>query len=306
MQRVGRENLLACFDRRIPPAATVQPGEIFVVETEDSRGGLTRTPETSTPEYLVAIRKKGYAGNPVVGPIYIESAEPGDTLAIRIHGQECDTQGYMGYWPWLFHLEDFFDKPATVIRPIHEGKFYFRDDLAIPVRPMIGTIGTTPAVDCPLSSASGRHGGNFDTPEIAVGSTVYLPVAVPGALLALGDCHALQGDGEIGSVEIRSTVTLSCDVIKGRSPGMTWPRIETDSMLVTVAFGSPLEEAANAAVRDMILWIEERSGLSKHEAYMLLGIEGHLRPGNAQVRQFSMRCLFPKKYAREDQGRPVR
>ena len=287
---------MSCFDRRIPPAATVQPGEIFIVETEDSRGGLTRAPETSTPEYLVAIRKKGYVGNPVVGPIYIESAEPGDTLAIHVHSQECDTQGYMGYWPWLFHLEDFFDRPATVIRPIRDGKFYFRDDLAIPVRPMIGTIGTTPAIECPLSSASGKHGGNFDTPEICGGSTIYLPVAVPGALLALGDCHALQGDGEIGSVEIRSTVTLSCDVIKGRSPGMTWPRIETASMLVIVAFGSPLEEAVNGAVRDMILWIEERSGMSKQDAYLLLGIEGHLRPGNAQVRNFSMRCLFPKKY----------
>jgi acetamidase/formamidase len=278
----------------------VQPGEVFVVETEDSRGGLTRSSETSTPEYLRAIRKKGYVGNPVVGPIYVERAAPGDTLAVRIHSQECDTQGYMGYWPWLFHLEDFFDEPSTVIRPIRDGKFYFRDDLAISLRPMIGTIGTTPAVECPSSVSTGRHGGNFDTPEICPGSTLYLPVSVPGALLALGDCHALQGDGEIGSVEIRSQVTISCDVIQGRSPGMTWPRVETNDMLVTVAFGSPLEEAANLAVRDMILWIEERSGMSKHEAYMLLGIEGHVRPGNAQVRNFSMRCLFPKKYLRPD------
>lgn len=76
LQRIGREHLMPCFDRRIPPAATVEAGEIFVVETEDSRGGLTRTPETSTPEYLVAIRKKGYVGNPVVGPVFIRSAEP--------------------------------------------------------------------------------------------------------------------------------------------------------------------------------------------------------------------------------------
>src|ERR1700744_3731643 len=142
MQRIGREHAMGSFDRRTPPAARVKPGEIFIVDTEDSRGGLTRTAETSTPEYLLAIRKKGYVGNPVVGPIFVETAEPGDTLAVHIHAQECDTQGYMGYWPWLFHLEDFFDKPATVIRPIRDGKFYFRDDLAIPVRPMIGTIGT--------------------------------------------------------------------------------------------------------------------------------------------------------------------
>lgn len=287
---------MASFDRRTQPAAYVRSGEIFAVDTEDSRGGLTRTPETSSPQYLREIRKKGYVGNPVVGPVYVDTAEPGDTLAIHIHAQECDSQGYMGYWPWLFHLEDLFSEPSTVIRPIRDGYFYFRDDLAIPVRPMIGTIGTTPAIEVPLSSATGKHGGNFDTSEICPGSTVYLPVFVPGALLALGDCHAMQGDGEIGSVEMRSTVTLSCEVIKGRPVEMNWPRIETSEMLVTVAFGAPLEEALNLAVRDMILWIEQRSSLSRQEAYMLLGIEGHVRPGNAQVRNFSMRCLFPKKY----------
>jgi amidase len=296
MKRVARECVMASFDRRIPPAIHVQPGEKFAVETEDSRGGLTRTPETSSPGYLRMIRKRGYVGNPVVGPIYIEGAEPGDTLAIHIHEQSCDSQGYMGYWPWLFHLEDFFDEPCTVIRPIRDGKFFFRDDLPIPVRPMIGTIGTTPAVECPLSSATGRHGGNFDTPEICQGSTVYLPVYVPGALLALGDCHAMQGDGEIGSVEIRSTVTMSCDLIRGRSPNMNWPRIETADLIAVVAFASPMEEAVNLAVKDMIDWIVERSGMSRQEAYLLLGIEGHVRPGNAQVRNFSMRCLFPKKY----------
>ena len=296
MQRIQREHLMACFDRRLKPAARVRPGEKFILETEDSRGGFDADRRDVHPGVSRGHSEEGYVGNPVVGPIYVEGAEPGDTLAVHIHQQECDSQGYMGYWPWLFHLEDFFDQPSTVIRPIRDGKFYFRDDLAIPVRPMIGTIGTTPAVECPLSSASGRHGGNFDTPEICPGSTVYLPVSVPGALLALGDCHAMQGDGEIGSVEIRSTVTMSCDVMKGRSPNMTWPRIETADMLVTVAFGSPLEEALNLAVRDMILWITERSDMSKHEAYLLLGIEGHVRPGNAQVRSFSMRCLFPKKY----------
>lgn len=296
MQRITRDKVTPVFDRRTPPVATVQPGERVVVETEDSRGGLTRTPETTTPEHLIALRRRGYHSNPVTGPIYIQGAQPGDTLAVHIHAQECDTLGYMGYWPWLFHLEEFFDKPSTVLCEIRDGHVIFNDEIRIPVRPMIGTIGTTPVLEAILSGGMGRHGGNLDTPEVSAGSTIYLPVYVEGALLGLGDCHAVQSDGEINEVEMRSVVTLSCDVIKGRSPVMSWPRIETPEALVTVAVAAPLEEALRLALRDMILWLEERTGLSKHEAYLLVGIAGHARPGQVQVSQYSMRCLMPKAH----------
>jgi amidase len=296
MQRITRDRLTYVFDRRLPPVAQVQPGETFIVETEDSRGGRTRTPETTTPEYLQEMRKRGYYGNPVTGPIYVEGARPGDTLAVRVHSQECDTLGYQGYWPWLFHLEDFFDKPSTVLREIRDGHVIFSDEIRIPVRPMIGTIGTTPPLEAILSGGMGRHGGNLDTEEVCAGSTIYLPVLVEGALLGLGDCHAVQGDGEVNEVEMRSVVTLTCDVIKGRSPVMNWPRIETPDLLVTVALASPLEEALRLALRDMILWMEELTGMSKHDAYLLVGIAGHVRPGQAQVSLYSMRCLMPKKY----------
>jgi amidase len=296
MQRITRDKLAVVFDRRIAPVAQVKPGEIFVVETEDSRGGRTRTPETTTPEFLIEMRRRGYYGNPVTGPIYVEGAEPGDTLAVHIHSQECDTLGYQGFWPWLFHLEDFFDKPSTVLREIRDGKVIFSDEIQIPVRPMIGTIGTAPAVEAILSGGMGRHGGNLDTEEVCAGSTIYLPVNVEGGLLALGDCHAIQGDGEVNEVEMRSVVTLSCEVIKGRSPVMTWPRIETPDTLVAVAVACPLEEALRLALRDMILWMEELTGMSKHDAYLLVGIAGHVRPGQAQVPLFSMRCLMPKQH----------
>ena len=145
----------------------------------------------------------------------------------------------------------------------------------------------------------GRHCGNVDVQEICAGSTVYLPVFVDGALLCLGDCHAIQSDGEIGSVEMRSEIQLSCKVIKGRSPNMSWPRIETEETLVTVAVATPLEEAMRQSLREMIFWLEERTGMSKHEAYMLIGCVGDARPGQAQISHYSMRCIFPKKYLRQ-------
>jgi amidase len=296
MQRVERDKITYVFDRRLPPVARVLPGETFIVETEDSRGGRTRTPETTTPEFLLAMKKQGYYGNPVTGPIYVSGADPGDTLAVHIHAQECDSLGYQGYWPSLFHLEDFFDKPSTVLREIRDGKVIFNDEIQIPVRPCIGTIGTTPALEAILSGGMGRHGGNLDTEEVCAGSTIYLPVNVEGALLGLGDCHAIQSDGEINEVEMRSVITLSCDVIKGRSPVMSWPRIETPELLVTVALASPLEEALRLALRDMILWMEELTGMSKHDAYLLVGLVGHARPGQAQVSLYSMRCQMPKSF----------
>jgi amidase len=242
------------------------------------------------------MRRRGWYGNPVTGPIYVEGAHSGDTLAIHIHAQECDTLGWQPVWPWIFHLEDFFDKPHTVLREIRDGKVIFSDEIQVPVRPMIGTIGTAPAMEAILSGGMGRHGGNLDAEEVCAGSTIYLPVNVEGALFALGDCHAIQSDAELNEIEMRSVVTLSCDVIPGRSPVMSWPRIETPEMLVTVAVACPLEEALRLALRDMILWLEEQTGMSKLDAYLLIGIAGHMRPGQVQVPLYSMRCLMPKQF----------
>jgi amidase len=162
MRRITRDQLTPVFDRRTPPVARVQPHEVFLVETEDSRGGLTRIPEHTTAEYLLAIRKRGYHGNPVTGPIFVEGAQPGDTLAVHVMEQTCDTIGYMGYWAILFHLEDFFDQPSTVLCEIRDGKaVVFSPDIEIPVRPVIGTIGVAPAMEAILSGGMGRHCAYF-------------------------------------------------------------------------------------------------------------------------------------------------
>ena len=294
MQRITRDRLQVVFDRRIEPVAIVEPGEVIIVETEDARGGRNRTPETTSPAYLAEMRRKGWYGNPVTGPIFVSGAEPGDTLAVMIHSQTCDSLGWIPIWPFLFHFEDLFHEPNTLLVEIREGFVELPRGVRVPVRPMIGTIGTAPAIEAILSGGMGRHGGNIDAEEVCAGSTIHLPVAVEGALLSLGDCHAVQSDGELASVEMRSEVTLSCAVIKGRSPVMSWPRIETADSLVTVAVGRPLEEALANAFRDLILWVVELTGMSNQEAYAMIGTAGHARPGQAQVGLYSMRCMVPK------------
>ena len=303
MQRLTRDRISYVFDRRLEPVLRVASGEPFLVETEDSRTGRTRTPETTTPDFLRAMRAQGYHGNPVTGPIYVEGAEPGDTLAVHIQDMKCNTLGYLGYWPFLYHLDDWITDPVTELVEIRDGRvcYTFRartgaQNLRIPVRPMIGTIGTAPALEAIASGGMGRFGGNLDVPEICPGSTVYLPVAVPGALLFLGDCHAYQGDGEVSGIEMRSEVALSATVLKGWTKNMTWLRVETPTHLVSVACDRPLESAQWLAIREMILWLEERYDWSKAEARLFLNLVSELRPGQVQVGLYSMRLLVAKEH----------
>lgn len=294
MQRVTRDNLAVVFDARLEPVATVKPGERFVVECEDARSGRTRTPETATTEYLLEMKRTGWYGNPVTGPIFVEGAKPGDTLAVHIHDMTVDSLGWAAIWPHLYHFEDIIELPETRLYDIRDGHVLLEHGRRVPVKPMIGTIGTAPKMEVILSGGMGRHPGNIDAEEVCPGSTIYLPVEIEGALLSLGDCHAVQGDGELGSIEMRSDVTLSCEVISGRSTASKWIRIETPTHLVAVAVGRPLEEAAWEAFRELIGWVTELTGMTLQEAYVAIGVGGHARPGQLQTGLYSMRVMIPK------------
>ncbi len=304
MKRVTRDRISCTFDRHLEPVLSVAPGEVFEVETEDSRSGLTRTSETTRPEYVKALRGRGvYYGNPVTGPINVEGAEPGDTLAVHIHAMECDTLGYFGYWPFLYHLSDWYTEPVTELVDIRDGQVRFtmkttagEHAVRIATRPMIGCIGTAPPLEVPTTAQAGRFGGNLDVPEVCPGSVVYLPVAVVGGWLFLGDCHPYQGDGEVSGCEMRSLVTLSVEVRKGWQLGQGCPRVETATHLVTVGIGSPAESAQWQAIREMILWLQERHGWSKDDARMLLALTGDVRPGQMQVNPYTMRLLVSKEH----------
>lgn len=304
MQRIPRDRISYVFDRRLEPVLRVADGEVFQVETEDSRTGQTRTPETTRPEYVKALRSKGaYYGNPVTGPIYVDGAEPGDTLAVHIRDMECDTLGYFGYWPFVYHLQDWFQEPVTELVEIRDGTVRYTmatasgpHEVRIPTRPMIGCIGTAPPLEVPTTASACRFGGNLDIPEVAPGNIVYLPVAVSGGLLFLGDCHPYQGDGEVSGCEMRSLITLSVRVLKGWTRHAAWPRIETPSHLVTIGAASPAECAQWNAIREMILWLEERHGWTKDDARQLLALTGDLRPGQMQVAPYTMRLIVAKEH----------
>lgn len=265
------------ISRLNPPALTIQPGETVVVETEDTFNGLVRKPGDERD------RKRKPYGNPQSGPIYVEGADKGDTLEIHIIKIEARTgQGANDMSGGRAGLGEYLglDVPrATRICPVRDGKVWWSPTVAIPYAPMIGVIATAPDMGCPTPGPAGPYGGNMDLKEVTEGNVLYLPVFVPGALLHLGDVHAVQGDGEVcgTAVEMPGTVTLTIKLLKGKT--IPWPRIRSPEEMMAVASGTPMERSVARAYADLILWMEEEYGISRWDGYSLCTQVGRISVG---------------------------
>jgi acetamidase/formamidase len=243
--------------------------------------------------------------NPLTGPFAVEGAEAGDTLAVRLEELEPNRADA---WSHRYLAENVVD-PSFARRLPEQGYARWRIDLqnrklspvepaaelTLPLRPMLGCIGTAPADGQTLSSATaGPHGGNMDYPGIAEGVTVYLPVFVPGARLYLGDGHATQGDGEIAgsgtevSFDVRFTVTL----LKGQR--IEWPRGENAEWLFTLGNARPLEQALQHATTEMVRWLEEKYRLDPAAIGLLMGQAVRYEVGNVFDPAYTMACKVPK------------
>ena len=233
--------------------------------------------------------------NPATGPIYVDGAAPGDVLAVDLLRIEVGEQGCAPLYPGEFgFLKDDPIGPFTKIAPIENDVIVYRDDVRIPVRPMLGTPGVAPEGEPVSNLYMGDHGANMDHKDVCVGNTVYLPVFVPGALLALGDAHAVIGDGETAAagLEVDSLVTLRVRVLKGQP--LPRPMIESPSEFMTRGWGMTMEEATSCAMRDMVDFLERKLGMARAEAYNLAGMVGDARPGNAVCSPGAMRFSMPK------------
>ena len=215
--------------------------------------------------------------NPACGPVYVNGAGPGGMVASEITEIEVISPGLTALVPGLSPFPDWIREqewgvvPRVV--PIRDGGVVLGERV-LPVRPMVGVIGTSPLIESVSTVDNGPHGGNLDVQEFTTGCTVYLPVFVDGALLCLGDCHALQGDGElcgVGGIECRTYTTVRVDVLE-RPPEMRWPRFSNDTHIGVVACARPLEDAFRLAVRELVAWMVASYGFaSEADALLLLG-----------------------------------
>ena len=284
------------------PIARVSSGETFSIDSADAFGDKIRTGE----EDLVEVCKEG--GNPVTGPVYVEGAEPGDTLAVHIQSIEPTRDfavsclypkagGLVGT-AWTRTLEDPLPTRIT-IHPLRDGHLIFSDEIdipPIPMEPFYGTIGTSPRIAAIGTESAGPHGGNMDVPDTGVGNTVYLPVEVEGALLYVGDVHAVQGDGEIcgAGTEIPARGVLTARVLKNQA--IATPRVESDEFIMTIGNARPLEDATRIAFAELVLWLEADYGIERLAANQLCSTLAKARLGNVVDPLYSMVAKFPKRF----------
>ncbi len=216
--------------------------------------------------------------NPATGPLFVEGAEPGDLLKVEILDIRLAPQGTMTATPGEGALAQQLTAERTKIIPVSGGKAHFSDTIELDISPMIGVIGTAPGDGARIPTGTpGAHGGNMDNRRIGKGAVLYFPVNVPGALLAMGDMHALMSDGEvlICGLEIPGEVEVKVDVVKGRT--LPVPVVCVDGQVMTVASAPTLDEAALDATHNMMDMIVAGSSLDPQETGMLLSLKGELR-----------------------------
>jgi acetamidase/formamidase len=266
----------------VAPVARIAPGTRIISWTEDCFDGAVTGPATLPSKVVLP----GH-DNPQTGPFFVEGAEPGDTLAIRILKLEpARSYAVSSSFPGFGALNGT-DRTAMLGANLPEVVWRYEVDRArrvartrsrdgrhsweVPLAPFLGCLGVAPAVGEVRSTiVPDSFGGNMDLPEVRPGATIYLGVNVPGALISFGDGHYAQGEGEIigTAIEGALNVDLVVDLIKKRRTA--WPRIETREWMMSLGAARPLEDAARIAYKDMVLWVRERTGLSEMDAYQFV------------------------------------
>lgn len=288
-----------------PPVARLRSGDILETNTVDCFGNAIKKPGDTL--------SMATGDNPLTGPFYIEGAEPGDTLAVKILELDVDSNQGIGALAPGFGAINSTNYTPMINPPIPEKIWFYPIDhstntatfhaldskftVTFPLHPFFGCIGVAPAGGEARSSVVPEaFGGNMDSPEASVGNTVYFPVNVPGAMLFLGDGHAAMGDGEIAGtaleVPLRSRVQVS--VIKGQK--ISWPRFENDEYIMTVGAYRPLDDALRIAFTELVGWIHKDYGLSELDTYELLSKVGEIHLNEMVDPNYVIVAKVKKKY----------
>jgi acetamidase/formamidase len=277
------------YDARVPPALRMAAGDRVRVETMVA-GGLQRlrlagVGEDEIPDSLKAVERlvteRGPGAHPMSGPIYVEGAEPGDTLEIRVLTIEfLHPFGVNAFSPGGGVLPD--DYPYAHLRLLRwrpgAERVEFRPGVTLPLAPFFGSIGVAPPplVGRISSRPPGWHGGNLDNKDLVAGSILYLPVHVTGALLSIGDGHALQGDGEVTGTALETSLRGTFEVRVRKGQRLRWPRAETPTHYIAMGLNEDLDEATRLATREMVEFLVAEKGMAREEAYMLCSLAADL------------------------------
>jgi amidase len=294
MLRIPRDQLTYHFSATTEPVATVAPGDQFVVETHDTSTGRVHRAE-DMPAF-VRVRDP-LKVNPAAGPIFVEGASPGDDLVVEILDIRLHPYGFVRVLAGAGVLQEGIEQGGVLMARIDGEDLVLGERVRMPLRPMVGVIGTAPADGVIYTAAPGPQGSNIDVNAITVGARVHLPVNVPGALLAIGDVHASMGDGEVSGtgVEIAGEVTVRVDLVPGGASARPW--IETDDDWITTGSGPTLEDAVEMAVEELTRLLMQHLHITRTEAFLLVSARGDVRIGQcARIRGLDATAyaVFPK------------
>jgi amidase len=267
----------------------VDSGERFIVETEDCFSHQIVESDDVLNDNFDYSRV-----NPATGPIFVNGCQPGDTLKVKIHKIEAESRGVVEVYPGWGPLGNKVEKAETKVVSISEGWVKFGKYL-LPLHPMVGVIGVAPAGEAVLCGSPGSHGGNLDTVDLVEGAEIYLPVFVSGVKLALGDIHAIMGDGEIcgTGVEIRAEVDIEVEICK--SWQLSIPVIKTKESYFFIGSGKTVEEAIYITAEEAVRFIQDRNNLSWTEAYMMASITTDLLFSQVVNPLKTVRIRIPRK-----------
>jgi acetamidase/formamidase/imidazolonepropionase-like amidohydrolase len=277
------------YDPAVKPVLRVASGDTVHVEAMLARG-LPRlyaagVKDDEIPDALKVIERtiteRGPGAHPLAGPIFVEGAEPGDVLEVKIVGFEfLHPYGVSGFIPGSGTLPDDF--PYAKFRLVRfdprAGTAQFAPGVTLKLAPFWGSIGVAPnpLVGRISSGPPGPHAGNLDNKELVAGSTLYIPVQVPGALLSMGDGHAMQGDGEVTLTALETSLRGTVQVTVRKNMRLRWPRAETPTHYIAMGLHTDLDEAAKLATREMIDFLVTEKQMDRDEAYVLCSIAADL------------------------------
>ncbi len=293
------------------PALRIKSGDIVDVETM-----LTNTPTglerlgvklSDIPQALRDIvaqdtgSLRGPGGHILTGPIYVDGADSGDVLEVRLLSIALPIDyaynGCRGFVPELCGPPG-----ARVSTLIHLDRAHMTAEVApgitVPLRPFFGSIGVAPAPSLGRVSSNppSRHAGNLDNRELVAGTTLYIPVFVKGALLEIGDGHAAQGDGEVDQTAIETNLRGRVQLIVRKDMKLEWPRAETPTHWITMGTDTSLVVATKTAIREMVKLLQEKKSLTEVQAYQAASMAADLRITELVDGNVGVHMMIAKSY----------
>jgi len=275
------------------PVLRIASGDIIDVDTllTNSPQGLARAgvPDDQIQASLKAVTaafpngnpNRGPGGHVLTGPVYVEGAEPGDALEVKILSIDLPIDyGYNGCSGQQPLRGANCPQGGTLILRLNRDTMTSEvlPGVVLPLKPFFGSMGVAPAPELGRVSSNppGKHAGNMDNRELVAGSTIWIPVFAPGALFEIGDGHAAQGDGEVDQTAIETSLRGKLQLTVRKGMALTWPRAETETDYISMATDPDLRVAMTTAVQEMIDFLSSTKGLSKVQAYQLTSMAGHV------------------------------